>query len=86
MFYCGCQPELTKAEQLLEFGLWPATGKDPETAATFEMLRICQILGVAGRLPPTDYYQTLVWLTTGERLDLPPVRSFHLLSIQAYKL
>jgi hypothetical protein len=62
----------------MEFGLWPATGKDPETVATFEALRTAHVLSLAGRLPPTDFYQTLVWLTDGERLETIPVSSlFH---------
>jgi hypothetical protein len=73
--WCGCQPQLSKVEQMMEFGLWPATGTDPDTAATFEALRKAQILSLAGRLPPTDFYQTLVWLTDGERLEVIPVSS-----------
>jgi hypothetical protein len=82
MSYCGCRPELSKVEQLIEFGLWPATGTSPETVVTLQTLCLCQFLNLAGRLPPTDFYETLVWLTDGERLTVLPVSlsSLHTIS------
>ncbi|KAG9223433.1 hypothetical protein CCMSSC00406_0007620 [Pleurotus cornucopiae] len=48
---------------LLRFGLFPATTTDPRTAATFEVLRLFQILTFGSKVSGYEFYQSLVRLT-----------------------
>jgi hypothetical protein len=59
--------------QLLRFKLFPATVRDPQTCATFEVLRDAQKMSEEGLVNATDYYQALVTKTDGRGLVKPPV-------------
>ncbi|KDQ30010.1 hypothetical protein PLEOSDRAFT_1037626, partial [Pleurotus ostreatus PC15] len=61
--YCGCTSAVSRDLQLLRFGLFPATTTDPRTAATFEVLRLFQILTFGSKVSGYEFYQSLVRLT-----------------------
>ncbi|KAG9218385.1 hypothetical protein CCMSSC00406_0007244 [Pleurotus cornucopiae] len=48
---------------LLRYGLFPATTTDPRTAATFEVLRLFQMLTFGPKVSGYEFYQALMRLT-----------------------
>jgi hypothetical protein len=74
--FCCCTDAPSHVAQLLNIGWFPATHKDPSTAATLSMLRRFHKLNLQARLPAYDFYNTLVILSDGAGLRKPPVRNF----------
>lgn len=58
--FCGCGTGGTMVQQLLRFRLYPATVQNPNTAATFRVLRNFQLLSFESKCSVREYYQTLV--------------------------
>jgi hypothetical protein len=67
---------LEPRNQLLEFGIWPTTYKEPQSGVTFNLLRNFHIMNLKGRIPPTDYYHALTRMSDGDGLCPPPVSIF----------
>ncbi len=63
--------------QLLRARLFPATSTDPRTAATFELLRLFQLLSFGSKVSAYEFYQTLSRLTNN--LGDPVPVSLHVL-------
>ncbi|KAF9491277.1 hypothetical protein BDN71DRAFT_1592386 [Pleurotus eryngii] len=61
--YCGCTTATSRDLQLLRYGLFPATTTDPRMAATFEVLRLFQILTFGSKVSGYEFYQALMRLT-----------------------
>jgi hypothetical protein len=74
--FCCCTGAPSPVAQLLNIGWFPATHKDPSTAATLSMLRRFHKLNLQARLPAYDFYNTLVILSDGAGLRKLPVRNF----------
>ncbi|KAJ7866049.1 hypothetical protein B0H14DRAFT_3084255 [Mycena olivaceomarginata] len=72
--FCGCPDSPSEVAQLLNVGWYPATCKDPSTAATLNLLRRFHTLNLQGRLPAYDFYNALVLLTNGSGLRKVPNR------------
>ncbi|KAJ7738811.1 hypothetical protein B0H16DRAFT_1465657 [Mycena metata] len=53
---------------------YPATSKDPQTAATLSLLRRFHTLNLQARLPAYDFYNSLALLRNGSGLRAPPSR------------
>ncbi|KAI1783648.1 hypothetical protein LXA43DRAFT_903117, partial [Ganoderma leucocontextum] len=75
--FCGCEGAPEHSVQLLRQRWWPATFRDPRTAATFQLLDHFDIL--CGQSPLSavsgpDYYRHLVHLTDNVGANPPPVR------------
>ncbi|KAJ7493725.1 hypothetical protein FB451DRAFT_1020879, partial [Mycena latifolia] len=66
--FCGCR------DQLLNIGWFPATTKEPETAATLSLLRQFHALNLQGRVPAYDFYNALEGLSERAGLMEVPVR------------
>ncbi|KAF9492528.1 hypothetical protein BDN71DRAFT_1483780 [Pleurotus eryngii] len=62
--FCGCTRSHTHDVQLLRACLFPATTTDPRTAATFEVLRLFQILTFGSKVSGYKFYQALARLTS----------------------
>ncbi|KAK7045518.1 hypothetical protein VNI00_007350 [Paramarasmius palmivorus] len=71
--FCGCS-EINPRNQLLEFGFWPMSYKDPQSAVTFNLLRNFHLMNLKGHIPPTDYYRALERMSNGDGLHPPPDR------------
>jgi hypothetical protein len=71
--FCCCPQAPSEVNQLLNVGWYPATQKDPSTAATLSLLRRFHKLNLQARLPAYDFYNTLVLLTNASGLKTVPV-------------
>jgi hypothetical protein len=74
VMFCQCRPDATHVQQLLRQRLFPATVRDPQTCATFDVLRNWQKMSEGGDINATDYYRALENLTDARRLLRLPVR------------
>ncbi|KAF8192863.1 hypothetical protein K438DRAFT_1590153 [Mycena galopus ATCC 62051] len=72
--FCCCPQAPSEVTQLLNVGWYPATQKDPSTAATLSLLRRFHKLNLQARLPAYDFYNTLVLLTNASGLKTVPHR------------
>ncbi|KAF8197291.1 hypothetical protein K438DRAFT_1933798 [Mycena galopus ATCC 62051] len=63
--FCGCTGAPSEVAQLLNIGWYPATHKEPATAATLSLLRRFHKLNLQARIPAYDFYNTVVLLTNG---------------------
>ncbi|KAJ7669560.1 hypothetical protein DFH06DRAFT_1321616 [Mycena polygramma] len=72
--FCYCDDAPSDVAQLLNVGWFPATHKDPSTAATLSLLDRFHKLNLQARLPAYDFYNTLVLITDGAGLKKPPNR------------
>lgn len=72
--FCKCWG-LQRRTQLLRLGWWPATPFDPQTCATFAVLRHFHLLNLQGKLPAYDFYRALELRTDNTGLQPLPVRS-----------
>lgn len=79
LYFCGCEDAPSQSDQLLEVGWWPSTPKAPQTAATFEVLRTCQVLNLNEKSALTDFYKGLEQVTCGKGLTVLPVRCMFLI-------
>lgn len=52
--FCGCETAQTRVKQLLRTRLFPATTRDPRTAATFNVLEQFHLLSFESKLPPMN--------------------------------
>ncbi|KAF8145014.1 hypothetical protein K438DRAFT_1630834, partial [Mycena galopus ATCC 62051] len=72
--FCCCPQAPSEVAQLLNVGWYPATQKDPSTAATISLLRRFHKLNLQARLPAYDFYNTLILLTNASGLRKVPNR------------
>ncbi|KAL0057538.1 hypothetical protein AAF712_015825 [Marasmius tenuissimus] len=78
--FCGCEP-IDKHLQLMEMGWWPASYKEPQTAATFQLLRNYHITNLQSQTAPTDFHAVLEQITCGTGLTKIPDREAQFLLI-----
>jgi hypothetical protein len=72
LHFCECHGARPRFEQLLLLGWFPATPKQPETAATFEVLDLFRSLSTS-KMSLQHFYQSLVERTDSSGLSPPPV-------------
>ncbi|KAJ7620525.1 hypothetical protein DFH06DRAFT_1341651 [Mycena polygramma] len=72
--FCGCSNAPSEVQQLINIGWFPATPENPETAASFSVLRRFHTLNLSARVPAYDFYNALVLLRTEAGLKKPPYR------------
>ncbi|KAF8191957.1 hypothetical protein K438DRAFT_1590620, partial [Mycena galopus ATCC 62051] len=72
--FCLCTGAPSEVDQLINVGWYPATHKEPSTAATISLLRHFHKLNLQARLPAYDFYNTLVVLTNAAGLRKLPDR------------
>ncbi|KAJ7119391.1 hypothetical protein C8R46DRAFT_1169932 [Mycena filopes] len=75
--FCGCRTaEGVEWEehrrQLLRACWWPATVTAPNTCATFQVLRLFQVLNCLGKLSAYDFLRGLEMTSNHDGLDKPP--------------
>ncbi|KAJ7018021.1 hypothetical protein C8F04DRAFT_1214811 [Mycena alexandri] len=66
--------DLTGVHYLMRVRLWPATVKNPQTCATFAVVRMFQIMNCLGKISAHDFVRTLELLTNSDGLNPPPNR------------
>jgi Lon protease-like protein len=71
--FCGCLGRPDPYIQLLEMRWWPSTPIAPQTAAIMDLLRCFHVLNLQSRVPPTDFYRSLVRMVDGQGLRSLPV-------------
>ncbi|KAG6809653.1 hypothetical protein H0H92_015320 [Tricholoma furcatifolium] len=74
VYFCGCREGYTHYQQLLDAGWFPATVLDPQTCATFEVMRHFHTLNLQGKISAFDYYVSLKLLTDATGLTKIPDR------------
>ncbi|KAF8993816.1 hypothetical protein BDZ89DRAFT_972653, partial [Hymenopellis radicata] len=72
--WCGCETRTPRRIQLLHSELYPATTRNPKTAATFRLLEEHEMLTASGKLSPYEHYQALERLTDNTGIELPKRR------------
>ncbi|KAJ3529367.1 hypothetical protein NMY22_g9027 [Coprinellus aureogranulatus] len=73
--FCECgKSGSNRATQLLEHRLYPATVKQPKTAATFRLLKHFEILQYESKITPFEVFSTISRLTDNTGLATPPDR------------
>ncbi|KAJ7016992.1 hypothetical protein C8F04DRAFT_1280235 [Mycena alexandri] len=85
--FCECDARIAHRQQLMRVRLWPATVKNPQTCATFAVVRMFQILNCLGKVSAHDFVRTLELLTNNDGLN-PPAnrrRSFRLI-VRQYRM
>ncbi|KAF8129675.1 hypothetical protein K438DRAFT_2136108 [Mycena galopus ATCC 62051] len=70
--FCACLPRTERRTQLLCVCWWPATVKEPNTCATFALLKLFQILNCLDKLSAYDFLRGLEMMTNHDGLDKPP--------------
>lgn len=74
--FCGCERAEIARTQLLRFRWFPATVKEPHTAATFRVLKYFQVLTFESKASGFQFYHALHRLTDNTGLDPPKVCSY----------
>ncbi|KAK0471641.1 hypothetical protein IW261DRAFT_1344265 [Armillaria novae-zelandiae] len=74
--FCECtrNVEVARYRQLLRSRLWPATTIFPQTAATFRVLNLFQVLSFMSKVSAYEFYHTLARLSDNTGLHPPPDR------------
>jgi hypothetical protein len=73
VFFCNCDARVTHAQQLMRVRWWPATVKDPQTCASFAVVRLFQMLNCLGKVSAHDFLRSLELLTNNDGLNPVPV-------------
>ncbi|KAJ7816714.1 hypothetical protein B0H14DRAFT_2374442, partial [Mycena olivaceomarginata] len=72
--FCQCDGRLEKRQQLMRVCWWPATARDPQTCATFAVVRFFQLLNCLGKVSAHDFLRSLELLTNNDGLHPVPDR------------
>ncbi|ESK82536.1 hypothetical protein Moror_14372 [Moniliophthora roreri MCA 2997] len=72
--FCGCAGAPDHIEQLMEVGWWPTSYKEPQSAATYELLQNLHITNLQGHVLTTDFYESLKQMVNGTGLVNIPDR------------
>lgn len=72
--FCGCgKVDQRQTVQLLRSRLFPATVLQPQSAATFEVLKFFELLSYESKCSAFEFYQTLSRLTDNTGTNIPKV-------------
>ncbi|KAF7331140.1 CxC2 domain-containing protein [Mycena sanguinolenta] len=71
--FCECDARVKHRQQLMRVRWWPATVKDPQTCATFAVVRLFQMMNCLGKVSAHDFVRSLELLTNNDGLTPPPV-------------
>ncbi|KAJ6506688.1 hypothetical protein C8R45DRAFT_816824 [Mycena sanguinolenta] len=72
--FCECDARVKHRQQLMRVRWWPATVRDPQTCATFGVVRLFQIMNCLGKVSAYDFMRSLELLTNNDGLTPPPNR------------
>ncbi len=76
MAFCDCTQGIERHIQLLRRRLFPATTIYPQTAITFRVLYLFQLLSFMSKVSAYEFYHTLARVTDNSGLYTPPVMFF----------
>ncbi|KAJ7030293.1 hypothetical protein C8F04DRAFT_961776 [Mycena alexandri] len=68
LYFCGCDLTLTHRQQLMRACLWPATSLDPQTCATFNVIRLFELQNCLGKISAYDFMRSLELLSNNDGL------------------
>lgn len=72
--FCGCGKHTqSHTTQLLRVGWFPASVKNPRTAATFRLLSTFELLSYESKISTFEFYQALARLTDNTGMKKPKV-------------
>jgi hypothetical protein len=81
--FCGCgKGDQRHTVQLLRSRLYPATVVQPQSAATFEVLKLFELLSYESKSSAFEVYQTLSRLTDNTGTNIPNVSTISFDRIQ----
>ncbi|KAF8209183.1 hypothetical protein K438DRAFT_1572996 [Mycena galopus ATCC 62051] len=72
--FCQCDSRVEKRQQLMRVCWWPATARNPQTCATFAVVRLFRTLNCLGKVSAHDFLRSLEFLTNNDGLNPPPDR------------
>ncbi|KAK7050147.1 CxC2 domain-containing protein [Favolaschia claudopus] len=72
--FCNCDANVEHRQQLMRVCWWPATARDPQTAATFAVIRFFRLLNCVGKVTAHDFLRSLEFLTNNDGLSSVPDR------------
>ncbi|KAJ6574049.1 hypothetical protein B0H19DRAFT_1208169 [Mycena capillaripes] len=72
--FCECDSRIEKRQQLMRVCWWPATARNPQTCATFGVVRLFQIMNCLGKVSAHDFLRSLELLTNNDGLHPLPDR------------
>ncbi|KAF8121845.1 hypothetical protein K438DRAFT_1653350 [Mycena galopus ATCC 62051] len=72
--FCNCDGRVERRQQLMRVCWWPATARDPQTCATFAVVRLFQTLNCLGKVSAHDFLRSLELLTNNDGLSPLPDR------------
>ncbi|KAJ7029322.1 hypothetical protein C8F04DRAFT_1264984 [Mycena alexandri] len=72
--FCLCDSKVERRQQLMRVCWWPATARDPQTCATFGVIRLFQLLNCLGKVSAHDFLRSLELLTNNDGLSRPTQR------------
>lgn len=75
--FCRCERSISSSIQLLRARLYPATGTNPRSAATFNCLKQFHLLSFESKCSGYEYYSSVTRGTDNIGLIKPRVRHFH---------
>ncbi|KAJ7789537.1 hypothetical protein B0H14DRAFT_2397384 [Mycena olivaceomarginata] len=64
--FCLCDSRVEKRQQLMRVYWWPATVRDPQTCATFAVIRLFRILNCQAKVSAHDFLRSLEMLTNND--------------------
>jgi hypothetical protein len=73
--FCLCDGRLEKRQQLMRVCWWPATVRDPQTCATFAVVRLFRMLNCLGKISAHDFLRSLEFMSNNDGLHPVPVCS-----------
>ncbi|KAF9549685.1 hypothetical protein CPC08DRAFT_648139, partial [Agrocybe pediades] len=79
--YCDCDKKQLLFLQLLRFGWFPATVKQPRTAVTLRVLKFFQLLSFESKTTVFEFHSTLGRLTDNTGVEIMPDRYSSLLRV-----
>ncbi|KAJ7180018.1 hypothetical protein C8R43DRAFT_871018 [Mycena crocata] len=67
--FCGCDSEVEHRQQLMRACLWPATSLNPQTCATFNLIRLFEVQNCLGKISAYNFVRSLEMLTNNDGLE-----------------
>ncbi|KAJ7092132.1 hypothetical protein C8R43DRAFT_908197, partial [Mycena crocata] len=83
--FCGCDSTVEHRQQLMRACLWPATSKNPQTAATFNVIRLFEMQNCLGKISAYDFVRSLEMLTNNDGLQTDRRKAFRAI-VRQYRM
>lgn len=75
--FCHCNDIVSKRQQLMRAGWWPATVHHPQTCVTERCLEQFLAITLTGKVSAYDYYKSMEHLTDNTDMEVPKVCTAH---------